>query len=362
MSQKRFETIFFLSALILSTVLTLLVFRPYLTLLAFGGVLAIVTRPLYRKLHRLFRSEVSAAFLTVLFVAVVILLPLSFFLAALAGEMVGVFAGLRGQLTAFNMPEYLAGILPQSLHSQIPRLMEQALSLASGLAQSLSSNLIGLFSNAFSIMFGFLIMLISVYYLLKDGSRIKKKLLAVSPLADEYDEIMFGRISVAVRAVMGSILVLGVIKAVLAGFFFWVFGVPAPLFWGGMTGLAAFVPVLGVSLTTVPAAAYLLLSGHLAAGIGLLAVSVAIIGTVDNFLQPKLVENKTKIHPLLILLSILGGLKFYGFSGFILGPLTLSITLALYDIYEKQFRDVIMGRPPSDSELPEKSGDQVSVQ
>ena len=114
MSQKRFETIFFLSVLILSTVLTLLVFRPYLTLLAFGGVLAIVTRPLYRKLHRLFRSEVSAAFLTVLFVAVVILLPLSFFLAALAGEMVGVFAGLRGQLTTFNMPEYLAGILPQS--------------------------------------------------------------------------------------------------------------------------------------------------------------------------------------------------------------------------------------------------------
>src|SRR3989339_598601 len=318
MSQKRFETIFFLSVLILSTVLTLLVFRPYLTLLAFGGVLAIVTRPLYRKLHRLFRSEVSAAFLTVLFVAVVILLPLSFFLAALAGEMVGVFAGLRGQLTTFNMPEYLAGILPQSLHSQIPRLMEQALGLASGVAQSLSSNLIGLFSNAFSIMFGFLIMLISVYYLLKDGSRIKKKLLAVSPLADEYDEIMFSRISVAVRAVMG------------------------------------------VSLTTVPAAAYLLLSGHLAAGIGLLAVSVAIIGTVDNFLQPKLVENKTKIHPLLILLSILGGLKFYGFSGFILGPLTLSITLALYDIYEKQFRDVVMGRVSSESELPVKDG-QISI-
>ncbi|MFH2062749.1 MAG: AI-2E family transporter [bacterium] len=341
MSQKRYETIFFLVTLGLSTVLTLLVFKPYLTLLAFGGVLAIVTRPLYRSLNRIFKSEVSAAFLTVIFVALVVLLPLSFFLAALASELVGVFADLKGQLTVFSVPEYLAGILPQNLHSQIPRLIEQAVSLASGMAQSLSSNLLGLFSNAFSIVFGFLVMLISVYYLLKDGSRIKKKLLAISPLADEYDEVMFSRVSVAVRAVMGGILIMGIIKGILAGFFFWMFGVPAPLFWGGMTGIASFVPIFGISLTTVPAAAYLLLTGHVAAAVGLLLVSVALIGTVDNFLQPKLVESQTKIHPLLILLSILGGLKFYGFSGFILGPLTLAVTLALYDIYERRFRQQV---------------------
>jgi predicted PurR-regulated permease PerM len=338
MSAKRFQIFFFLTAIIVSSVLTLLVFRPYLTLLAFGGVLAIVSMPLYRYVKKLLRSDMAAAFLTVLLIAVVILLPLSFFLAALAGEAVSAFSGIKGRVDSLDVAQYLYGVLPTSLHQQIPQLMEQSFSLASSVAEFLSSNIIGLFSNAFSIVFGFLVVLICVYYLLKDGRRLKQKLLSLSPLADEHDELVLEKITVAVRAVMGGVLVMGIVKGILAGFFFWIFGVPAPLFWGVMTGIVSFVPIFGISLTTVPASVYLFATGNYAAGIALLAISLTIIGTVDNFLQPKLVESKTKIHPLLILLAILGGLKFYGFAGFILGPLTLAVTLALFGIYEKDFR------------------------
>jgi predicted PurR-regulated permease PerM len=338
MYYKRFQFFFFLAALALSLVLTLLVFRPYLTLLAFGGVLAIVSRPLYRYIKKFLKSSVAASFLSVLFIAVVILLPVTFFLAALASEAFEIYSDVKGRLHSLDIVQYLSGILPQSLHEQIPQLLEQSFSLATNVAQFISSNIFGLFSNAFAIIFGFLVMLISVYYLLKDGEKIKNKLLALSPLSDEYDEIVFNKIAIAVRAVMGGILILGLIKGILAGFFFWLFGLPAPLFWGAMTGVASFVPIFGISLTTVPAAIYLFITGNLAGGIALLSVSLLIIGTVDNFLQPKLVESKTKIHPLLILLAILGGLQFYGFSGFIIGPLTLAITMALFDIYEKEFR------------------------
>ena len=338
MNDKKFQISFFLAALGLSLVLTLLIFKPYLTLLAFGGVLAIVASPLYRALARWLKSDMASAFLSVLIVAVVIILPLVFFLAALAGEVVEMFSGLRGRLDTLSASQYLTRILPESLHEQIPRLIEQSYGVAAKVAEFLSSNIIGLFSNAFGVLFGFLVVLISVYYLLKDGDKIKAKLLALSPLADEYDELVLEKIAVAVRAVMGGVLVMGIIKGILAGFFFWVFGVPAPLFWGVMTGVVSFVPIFGTSLTTVPAGIYLLATGNFVSGIALLAVSAAIIGTVDNFLQPKLVESKTKIHPLLILLSILGGLQFYGFSGFILGPLTLAVTLALFGIYEKEFR------------------------
>jgi predicted PurR-regulated permease PerM len=341
MSYKRFQIFFFLAALVLSLGLTLMVFRPYLTLLAFGGVLAIITAPLFRYLKKMFKSEISAAFLSVLFIAIAVLFPLVFFLAALTGELIGVFGDLRTWFASASLTSVLTTALPESMHSQIPEVMNQILSFAGKAAESLSSNIIGLFSNAFSVLFSFLVVLISVYYLLKDGQKVKKKLLAMSPLADEYDELVFYKLSVAVRAVMGGVLIMGIIKGILAGFFFWIFGVPAPLFWGLLTGMASFVPVVGSAIITVPAVIYLLLSGHMLAAIGLMAVSVAIIGTVDNFLQPKLVESKTKIHPLLILLSILGGLKFFGFAGFILGPLTLSVTLALFDIYEKEFKQYI---------------------
>jgi predicted PurR-regulated permease PerM len=338
MYYKRFQIFFFLAALALSLVLTLLVFRPYLTLLAFGGVLAIVSRPLYRYIKKFLKSSVAASFLSVLFIAVVILLPVTFFLAALAGEALEIYSDVKGRLHSLDIVQYLSGILPQSLHEQIPQLLEQSFSLATNVAQFISSNIFELFSNAFAIIFGFLVMLISVYYLLKDGEKIKNKLLALSPLSDEYDEIIFNKIAIAVRAVMSGILIVGLIKGILAGLFFWLFGLPAPLFWGAMTGIASFVPIFGISLTTVPAAIYLFVTGNLAGGIALLSVSLLIISTVDNFLQPKLVESKTRIHPLLILLAILGGLQFYGFSGFIIGPLTLAITMALFDIYEKEFR------------------------
>ncbi|MFH1046791.1 MAG: AI-2E family transporter [Patescibacteria group bacterium] len=341
MNNKRFQVFFFISALLASLVLTLLVFRPYLTLLAFGGVLAVIAMPLYRYLKKFLKSDIASAFLTVLFIAVVILFPLAFFLAALTGEAIDLFANANLHLTNVSGTEYLLKILPESLHAQIPQLIEQSFGMATKVAQFVSSNLIGIFSNAFSVVFGFFIVLFSVYYLLKDGHKIKNTLLSLSPLADEYDELVFEKIAIAIRAVMGGVLIMGILKGVLAGFFFWIFGVPAPLFWGVLTGIASFVPVFGVSLTTLPLAIYLFATGHIWSGVGLMAVSVAIIGTIDNFLQPKLVESKTKIHPLLILLAILGGLKFYGFAGFILGPLTLAVTLALFSIYEKEFKSYL---------------------
>ncbi|MEA3248755.1 MAG: AI-2E family transporter, partial [Patescibacteria group bacterium] len=216
MSHRRFQIFFFLTALVLSLILTLMVFRPYLTLLAFGGVLAIVSAPLYRYLRKLFKSEMSAAFLTVLFIAIAVLFPLVFFLAALTGELIGVFGDIRIWLETASLSGVLAGALPESMHSQIPGLINQTFGFAGKVAESLSANIIGLFSNAFSVLFGFLVVLISVYYLLKDGHKVKKKLLAMSPLADEYDELVFNKLSIAVRAVMGGVLIMGIIKGILA--------------------------------------------------------------------------------------------------------------------------------------------------
>lgn len=341
MSYRKFQVYFFIIILVGSAALTLLVFRPYLTLMAFGGVLAIVAAPLYKHLLRMFRSETSAALLTALIVGITILLPIVLFLAALTGELINIFGNVRSYFDTVTLSQFLERFLPANLHAQVPTIINESFGIARKIVELLSTNLVGLFSNAFSVLFGFVVILIAVYYLLKDGSRVKKELLALSPLGDEHDELVFEKIVVAVRAVMGGVLVIGLVKGVLAGFFFWVFGVPAPLFWGTLTGVASFLPVLGSSLVTVPAAAYLLLIGHYGGAAGLLAVSVGIIGLVDNFLQPKLVESRTKIHPLLILLSILGGLQFYGFSGFILGPLTLSVTMALIGIYKKEFRNFI---------------------
>lgn len=341
MSYRRFQIYFFIAIIALSAVLTLMVFRPYLTMLAFGGIIAIVTRPFYMSLLRWAKSETAAAFLTVLGIAILVLIPSALFFALLSGELVGLFGDLRDYFGDNSITQILQRWLPVAVHDQIPTLMDESLRLVHAAADAMSKNLLDFFSNVVGMFFGFAVVLICAYYLLKDGHKVKKELLALSPLGDQHDEHVFQKIVLTIRTVMAGFLVVGLVKGVLAGIFYWVFGVPAPLFWGTMTGFASFIPVLGSSLVSVPAIGYLYLTGHYGAGTGLLVVSVILIGTVDNLIQPKLVESRTKIHPLLVLLSILGGLQFYGFAGFILGPLTLSVTMALVDIYKKEFRQVV---------------------
>jgi predicted PurR-regulated permease PerM len=338
MSYKKFQAYFFITVLIISGAMTLLVFRSYLTLLAFGGVLAIITRPLYRYLYRHIKSETAASFLSIIVVSLTILLPSAYFFAALSAELVDLFGNIKGYFDLVTFDQFLHKILPAALQTHIPEVMNEVLGVLRTVVGKLSSNLIDLFSNLVNIFIGFVIILIMVYYLLKDGTRIKKELLLLSPLGDEHDELVLQKVILAVRAVMNGVLIVGLIKGILAGLSFWIFGVPAPMFWGTMTGLASFLPIFGSALITVPMVIYLFMTGHVGAAIGLGVVGLAIIGTIDNLLQPILVESVTRIHPLLILLSILGGFQFYGFTGFILGPLTLAVTMALLDIYKREFK------------------------
>lgn len=341
MSYRKFQIYFFIALLAASAAMTLSVFRSYLTLLAFGGVFAILARPLYLYIIKYLKSDVASAFLTIIVVASLMLLPTAFFFAALSAELGTLFSNIKGYFDYGALSETLVKYVPAQFHDQIPAMMEEGTRLIRGFAEILSSNLVAFFSNVFGVVFGFVVVLISAYYLLKDGTKVKRELLALSPLGDEHDELVFRKVIVAVRAVMAGVLVMGLIKGVLSGVFFWIFGIPAPLFWGTMAGFASFIPIFGSALITVPATIYLFMIGNYGAGIGLGIVSVGLIGAIDNFLQPKLVESKTNIHPLLILLSILGGLQFYGFAGFILGPLTLSVTMALIDIYKKEFRNYL---------------------
>ena len=343
MSYKKFQVYFFLVILTLSGLLTLVVFWPYLTLLAFGGVLAVMAWPLYRRLHTLIKSETAAAFLTIIVVATAVILPMAFFIASLSTELIGLFSNIKGHIDSETLSQLLRTVLPTSMQEQIPVLLDEGLRLVSGVAGSLSKNLFEFFSNLVNVFIGLIVVVMSAYYILKDGRKIKAELMVLSPLDDEHNEVVFTRIVTAVRAVMNGMLVVGMLKGMLAGIFFWIFGVPAPLFWGTMTGVAAFIPIFGSGIVLAPAIAYLIFSGHVGAAIGLGAVSLGVVGMVDNFLQPKLVESKTNIHPLLVLMSILGGLQFYGFSGFILGPLTLAVLMALMDIYKKEFRQHLEG-------------------
>jgi predicted PurR-regulated permease PerM len=130
-------------------------------------------------------------------------------------------------------------------------------------------------------------------------------------------------------------------QGILEGIGLFVFGVPNPVLLGTITVIGALVPMLGTVIVTVPATIYLIATGHIVAATGFLLWGLLIVGLVDNFVRPKVLERETKLHPLLLLLSVLGGINFFGALGFILGPILLSLLFTLLEMYKKDFKKYI---------------------
>ncbi len=343
MNYRRLQVYFFLAVFSLSIVMSFLVFRPYLGLMVFAGVLAVLMLPVYRKLRGYYRGNATLASLSTVFLTLVlILIPLAFIAGTLVTEAVQLFNSVRGQVDFGNVADSLSKILgpeqAQAVAAEATRRVRDVASYAQPFVSGLTSNIVAVFSNTFAFVLGFFIMLMGMYYLLKDGGTFKQTLLDLSPLTDEDDTTIFDRIIDAIKAVAYGQFVVSIIKGFIGGITFFALGLPAPVFWGTMIAMTNLIPAIGTALVTVPFIVYLFATGQLVSGIILSAVSMLVIGLVDNFLTPQVMRSRIRIHPMLILLSILGGLSLFGPMGIFFGPITLSVTMAMVDIYKKEFR------------------------
>ena len=124
-------------------------------------------------------------------------------------------------------------------------------------------------------------------------------------------------------------MIVAVAQGALGGVGFLIFGLPQPAFWGTVMIPASVIPVVGSTIIWGPAAVYLLLTGKITAGVGLIIWGGVVVSVIDNILKPILMKGSSETPSIFILFSILGGLTYFGMIGFILGPLILSFLLSL---------------------------------
>ena len=138
-----------------------------------------------------------------------------------------------------------------------------------------------------------------------------------------------------VIASVGAGLLVAAIQGLIGGVAFWLLGIGAPAFWGLMTAFCSLVPVVGAALVWVPAALWLLLSGHIGAGVVMALVGVLGISMVDNILRPLLLSGNTSVSGLVIFFGLLGGIAAFGFIGLIIGPVVLVTTGSLLKMFAR---------------------------
>ena len=336
MKHHKSELYFLLILFVGVMILAFFIYKPFLYVTLLAIFIAIVFYPLYLKILALTRGRRGlAALLAILLVSIIIVMPITFLATQILQEAT--------QLYQYLLSDEGVSVFSTGMNKALERIREFApipagssLDVHYYIKQGLDwllSHLTSFVSDVARMTMNIFIFLIALYYLFKDGPRLKKAVVGLSPLQDVHDQEIFDKLALAINTVIKGNLVVALIQGAMVALGFYLFGVPSPVLWGALAAIAAIIPGFGTALVVAPAILFLVFSGETSSAAGLFIWGLTAVGLIDNFLGPKLVERGVKIHPFLILLSILGGIALFGPLGFLFGPLVLSLFFALSEIY-----------------------------
>lgn len=315
-----------------------LMVKPFAGVLAWAAVLVIVFYPVHQRIVRWTRRPSLAALLSCLLVILTILVPVTLVTIAVIREFSGAAQTLQSNLAALLDPNSpLTGRplrwLGQYVDLSQLRSQEQILEWLKGRSSSIAGQTLGFLGGAIGIVVQMFFVIFTMYYLFRDGDRILDAVRDALPLEKKQAETILERTRDVVGASVYGVFSIAIIQGVLGGLAFWALGLPSAIVWCVVMIFMSMIPMLGAFVVWVPAALYLFATGHYLKGIFLVLWGTLVIGMIDNFLRPKLVGGRTKLHELLIFFAVLGGLQVFGVLGIVLGPVVLAITLALVDVF-----------------------------
>ncbi|MFA6397856.1 MAG: AI-2E family transporter [Candidatus Paceibacterota bacterium] len=336
MNSPKSQFYFLLVLLVGALVLAFLMFKPFLYAIILAGIFSIIFQPIYKKINTFTKNRQSlASFLTVLLIIIFVFIPVVFLGTQIFHEAKQLYTDIVIKNEGINLSEIfdgfnnnLSGFLPGAQIISID--FNQYVS--SGL-QNLINNIGPIFSNFAKFLMNFFIFLLSLFFLLKDGNKLKKYLISLSPLPDFDDKIVFAKLKLSIESVVKGSLFISLAQATLTSIGLAIFSVPNPILFGAITAVTALIPSIGTGIVIIPAVLYLFFNHMILQSIGLLAWGIVVVGLVDSLIAPKIIGKGIKLNPFIILLSVLGGISFFGPIGFLLGPIIISLLVCFIEIY-----------------------------
>ncbi len=351
MQQDRFQKLFVVLLVVFISLLFLAMLRPFLMTILLAAIFSGLVQPLHRRILAVVRGRrAAAAALTLFFFILVILVPLLGVLGIVAGQAyqvsLAVVPWVQHLRDATLDPAALARLpYVQELLEALRPHWSVVVAKGGQLAASGSSFLVDKLSAAtrgtVQVAFQIVVFLYSMFFFLKDGGAILARMLYFLPLPEADERRMMGKFVSVTRAMLKGTLTIALLQGSLTGIAFALAGIDGAVFWGTLAVLLAMVPGLGAPLVWAPAVIYLFASGHVGRAVAVLVFCAGIVGTLDNFLRPRLVGRDTQMHDLMVFFGVLGGIALFGLVGFIVGPILAALFVTIWDIYGIVFRDYL---------------------
>ena len=326
-----------IAAVVIALYLCWRIAEPFLDVLLWALVLAMVFTPVHRRIQaRLHGPTVSAAVSTLL-VVVTILGPATFITVAVVNELRSIALGLNaheGPWVSADTP--LVGPLLAWLDPYVDLDQLQSADFIRERLQAWSSaaaaGALGVVGGVMSTIVQTALVIFTLFYLFRDGDAMRRVLTDMVPLEARQTRDVIARTKEVVGASVYGVIVIAAIQGALGFFIFWALGLPSALLWGVVMFFLSMIPMAGAFLVWAPAALYLAASGSYGKAVILTGWGVVVVGSIDNVLSPRLVGKRARMHELLIFFAVLGGIQAFGVIGVVLGPVVVAITLALVEM------------------------------
>jgi predicted PurR-regulated permease PerM len=351
----RFERRTFGVLLLVAAVLFMWTVSPVWVPVFLGVLLAVVASPLQRRLERRYRRHPRMLAALISFVTV----ALGIGLIVLMGYVV--VKELLHYLTA-ELPKH-AGAVERWLRSahvsrmlsrlgQSPEgVIKQAQAYGHSAVTHLSDVVGGVLAVTSHGLLTIIFTTITSYYLLLEGPALARFLIRMVPLPQpETRALMHEFHDVAVGTLLG-IGVIAIVQGVLAGIGFWIFRVDRPIVWATLAAISSLLPAVGTGVVCLPVAVAQMLTGHFWLGFGLMIYwGIVITSIPDYWLRPRLMAGHMRLHSLLVLIAVFGGIEAFGAIGILLGPMFVAMFVAMLRIYERDYRPIAVQKRAEEDE------------
>ena len=350
MDEKLGSKVFFVF-LLCSLVLVLRLFWTYVSAIVLALLIASVFHPVYLRVKKFFKGrEHSASLCMSLLILLILGIPVGWFIGTVSKEAFDFYSRTRDEVSLKKIQETLESdsVWAQRLRKYgkmtglefTPETVEKlAASVGRRVGLTLYDQLRTAASNLLSFLVHFFLMLLVIYYLFRDGVRLKDYLIQLIPVPRTQLQKVVDKFQEMGRAIIVGNGLSGLVQGILGGLGFYAFGLHSPFLWGTIIAFMAFLPIIGASVVFLPATAILMIQGETAKGIAYLIYNLCYSSLIEYLLKPRFIGKGMQMNSLLVFIGIIGGIKLFGIMGIVYGPLVITTFLTLAEIYRLEYKE-----------------------
>lgn len=342
-SQFGIERLFVVALLVIISLAFALLVEPFFGAIVWAVVVAVLFQPVYRKISGwLFPRVNLAAFLTVILVILLVIVPAILLGMALMQEATSAYASIQagefdfgGAFLAFqnSLPVWAKNQLAALGYGDLETVRPQIEEAVGSSLEFLIAQAFNVGQGAFRFMLALGVMLYLTFFLLRDGRMLAGQIEHVVPLSESKSRILIDKFFIVILATIKGSFVVALLQGTLGGFIFWMLDIRGALLWAVSMAIFSLIPAIGTGFIWVPVAVYLIVTGSIWQGVVLILAGIFLISMIDNLVRPILVGRDTRMPDYVVLISTLGGLQLFGFNGIVIGPLLAALFIAVWRIF-----------------------------